>query len=68
MATVPESVDKYTRHRCLFPYLKSLGLVVQPIYVDGDPDRIDQFVVSAAFPPEVPLVTLDQATELQAAS
>ena len=38
MGTVPESVDKYTRNRSLFPYLKSLGLVVQPIYVDGDPD------------------------------
>lgn len=57
----PASMDKYTRNRRLYEHLKGMGLVIDPVCVEGDPDRIDQLVVSVAFPPEVELVTLDEA-------
>ena len=63
---VPEPVDMYTRNRRVYEYLKSLGLVVHPIYVDGDPHRLDQMVVSTHHLSGVELLTREQWEELQA--
>ncbi len=60
----PEDMTKYARNKRLYEQLKSQGLVVEPVYVDDDPERIDQLVVSVAFPPEVEIMTIGQAVEM----
>lgn len=39
-------MDRWTRHERLYRHLLSLGLVVIPMFADGDETRIDHLLVS----------------------
>lgn len=44
----PHQMHRFARNRRLYEHLMDMGLVVAPILVDGDPERIDCLVVAAA--------------------
>lgn len=50
MIVAPEHMDRWSRHERLYRYLLSLGLVVHPIFADGERARIDHLRVSVDLP------------------
>ncbi len=46
----PEHMDVWTRNERLYQTLLGMGLYVRPLYVEGDPERIDWLQVSAGLP------------------
>ena len=56
----PEHMDVHSRNQSLYDTLKGMGLFVSPVYVNGDPDHLDQIMVSAEMP-QVELPTLEHA-------
>ena len=51
-------MDRFSRNRRLYDYLFSMGLYVDAVCVDGNPDKIDSIIVSTA-PRKVNLLPAD---------
>src|SRR5277367_2878059 len=54
----PEHMDRWTRNKRLYGYLRDLGLFVIPIYSDGECPGIEYMHVATAMP-EAPLLPVE---------
>ena len=52
---IPHEMNRFARNRRLYDYLFDMGLYVDAVCIDGNPDKIDRLIVSTA-PPKVNLV------------
>ena len=50
-------MNRFARNRRLFDHLFAMGLYVDAVLVDGDPEKIDRLLVSTA-PPTINMVRL----------
>jgi len=48
----PEHMDRWARNKRLYETLKGMGLYVDPIPCEADPERIDRMIVAADLPTE----------------
>ena len=58
------NMTKFARNRRLYDHLFAMGLFVDPVLVDGNPDKIDSLIVATA-PWTVNLLPVDVASPVK---
>ena len=61
---IPHNMTRFARNRRLYDHLFAMGLFVDPVLVDGNPDKIDSLIV-ATTPWTVNLLPADVASPVK---